>query len=491
MNRIQVKFSFFLIIALSLFILCPVYAQIDTGNYDYNRDKNVKSFLTRDRRAKDNTGFLAELPKLSRPVDPDTYILGPYDRLLISITGTETRSFDIMVLPEGNVYLPGIGSVRADGISLSEFHTRVLAKALEVFHDIELHSLLLSPRIFKVFVSGEVNNPGMVEVSAVECVSEAVKKAGDINTHGSSRRVVLHRNGEVTEVDLLKILTGGNFGNNLFLSNGDAIYVPPAERHVTVHGCIKKGGTYEILPGESIKDLIQLAGGMSGEAVRDSILLSRVVAGDTVSTSSVARDDFDKKLKDLDIINILDRFSTADRVFVFGAVEKTGRFYITEGEKLSSLLARVGSFNNSADLRASSIERKSKEHMKVDLTKYMSQDIETDIRLKDGDKLFVPSVNTIIAVGGEVQAPGSFEYQGDLTVAHYVGLAGGPTENGSMSRIEIYSTDGSVRESSKDTRPNRGDVIIVKKSKKRLIGEFVNGVIRLGTVVISVIVLTR
>ncbi|HMA77255.1 MAG TPA: SLBB domain-containing protein [Candidatus Krumholzibacteriaceae bacterium] len=491
MNKLQVKFSLFLIILLSLCILCPLYAQTDTEDYGDNKDRNVKSFLTRDRRAQENRGFLAELPKLSRSVDPDTYILGPYDRLLISITGTETRTFDIMVLPEGNVYLPGIGSVRADGISLSEFHTRVSTKALEVFHDIELHSLLLSPRIFKVFVSGEVNDPGMVEVSAVECVTEAVKKAGDVNTHGSSRRVKLLRDGEVIEVDLLKIIIGGELGNNLFLSNGDAIHVPPAQRHVTVHGRIKRGGTYEILPGETVKDVIELAGGMTGEAVRDSILLSRVVSGDSVSTSSVARENFDKKLKDLDIINILDRFSTADRVFVFGAVEKTGRFYITEGEKLSSLLSRVGSFNNSADLRASSIERKNKEHIRIDLTKYMSHDLETDIRLKDGDKLFVPSVNTIVAVGGEVQVPGSFEYQGDLTVAHYVGLAGGPTEKGSMNRIEIYSTDGSVRESSKDARPNRGDVIIVRKSKKRLLGEFVDGVIRLGTVVISVIVLTR
>jgi hypothetical protein len=121
----------------------------------------------------------------------------------------------------------------------------------------------------------------------------------------------------------------------------------------------------------------------------------------------------------------------------------------------------------------------------------LSQSVHQDIRLKDGDKLYIPSVNEIIAVGGEVKVPGSFKYQGDLTVAHYIGLAGGPTENGSIGRIVIYSTDGSIRGVAKDARPNRGDVIIVKKSRVRLVGEFFNGVIRLGTVVISIIILTR
>jgi len=246
-----------------------------------------------------------------------------------------------------------------------------------------------------------------------------------------------------------------------------------------------------MLPGETINDIIQLAGGMNGKAVKDSVLLSRVVSGDTVTTFSVLADEFDKKLMDLDVINILDRFNTADRVFVFGAVQKTGRFYITEGEKLSNLLARVGSFNNSADLSSASMERRNKEHLKIDLTNYMSHGFGQDIRLKDGDKLYIPSVQAIVAVGGEVNLPGSFKYQGDLTVAHYVGLAGGPTEKGNIDRVVIYSTDGLARKAAKDARPNRGDVIIVKKSGARLMAEFFNGVIRLGTVVISVIVLTR
>ncbi|MCK4236053.1 MAG: SLBB domain-containing protein, partial [Candidatus Krumholzibacteria bacterium] len=108
----------------------------------------------------------------------------------------------------------------------------------------------------------------------------------------------------------------------------------------------------------------------------------------------------------------------------------------------------------------------------------------------DGDILNVPAIYQAVAVGGEVQEPGKFPYQSDWTVIQYIGLAGGPTQDGSVSRVVIYSPDGTSRNVGKDTRPNRGDVIIVKRSKRKILGEFFSGLVRLGTVVISIIVLT-
>ncbi len=431
-------------------------------------------------------------PRLEREVDPDRYILGPFDRLQISIEGTESKSFAVYVLPEGNIYLEGITSIQAAGKSLTEFRRDLRRAMLDYFHDIRVRCYLMVPRVFKVFVTGEVHRPGAVEVTAVDRVSDAIDKAGDIKSEGTTRRVQVIRGDSVINVDILKVIVLGELEKNVFLANGDAVHVPPTGKHVTIHGDILRGGVFEIVPGETIKDAIHLAGGMTGEAVTDSVLLSRVLSGDTVTTFGVSSDNYDMQLKDLDVISVLNRFNMAKRVFVFGAVTKTGRFFITEGEKLSNLLARVGRFADQADLRAVSIERSNREHIRVDLTKYLSNDLkEDDLKLKDGDKIHIPTVQKIVAVGGEVQNPGSFDYQGDLTVAHYVGLAGGPTEHGSLDRVVIYSTDGSMRSADKNTRPNRGDVIIVKKSGTRLIAEFFSGVIRLGTVVISIIVLSQ
>jgi len=105
--------------------------------------------------------------------------------------------------------------------------------------------------------------------------------------------------------------------------------------------------------------------------------------------------------------------------------------------------------------------------------------------------LTIPRIPSTITVGGEVTKPGEFNFNGDLTVAQYVGLAGGPTGDGSMNSVVIYSPDGKSRGAHRDVHPSRGDVIIVKRSHYRILGDLLGGVIRLGTVVISIIVLTR
>ncbi|MCK4350530.1 MAG: hypothetical protein KAX13_06710, partial [Candidatus Krumholzibacteria bacterium] len=79
----------------------------------------------------------------------------------------------------------------------------------------------------------------------------------------------------------------------------------------------------------------------------------------------------------------------------------------------------------------------------------------------------------------------------EWTIAKYIGMAGGPTDNGSMTRVELYSPDGTKRNVSPDDRPNRGDVIIVKRSRLRVFSEIAFGFIQVGTVIITILALTR
>ncbi|MGM0484419.1 MAG: SLBB domain-containing protein [Candidatus Krumholzibacteriota bacterium] len=488
-NNIRIRMT----VLIAVLLLIPQFPAL-RGQVDIENDPELDTRMDEKERERERSGrdfFREQMADLEKAIDPSLYVLGPYDQIQISIFGTESRSFDLIVLPEGNVFLPGIGSVKADGLTIEEFRERVYDVLDEYFHDIEIHSHLLVPRTFKVFVTGAVKEPGAVSVTAVDRVSDAVRKGGGITADGSRRRVKVQRGDTVLTVDLFSVIVSGDMEENLFLSSGDAVHVPPAERMVTVSGPVRRPGTLESIPGESIRDIIRLAGGMRGEAVRDSILLSRAGQAQNFSTFNVTRKNLDMEVRDLDVINVHDRFSSSDRVFVFGAVNNPGRFYISKREKLSDLLARVGGFQNEADLRGASIERRNKEYIRLDLSKYINKSEEIDIRMRDGDKLYVPRVQQVVAVGGEVKTPGSFEYQGYLTVAHYVGLAGGPTERGSMSRIKIYSPDGSVRDADRNTYPTRGDVIIVQKSRTRVIGDFFGGVLNMAAIVVSILVLTR
>ena len=432
-----------------------------------------------------------KIPMLEKAVDPDAYVLGPYDELAVSIMGPEPRIFSLTVLPEGNVFMPGVGVVHADGLTLTEFRAALTSKVEQYFRNIELYCYLKAPAIFRVFVTGQVRNPGSVEVSGVERVSDAIEKAGKVTDSGSQRLIVLERGGKPERIDLLLFLKRGDYDRNPYLRSGDRIYVPPKGWQASIVGEVTLPSMYEIIEGETVNDLIAIAGGFTTDAFQDSVLLSRVGNAGGITTASIPSARFDLSLADMDEIGVFSKFKGRLQVFVDGAVKRTGRFFLAPGEGLADLIVRTGGFTERADLSRAFIERKDGTVIQVNLPDYLSPEPTKDFRIEDGDLLTIPRIPSTITVGGEVTQPGEFNFNGDLTVAQYVGMAGGPTMEGSMGSIVIYSADGKSRQGNSEMHPARGDVIIVKRSPYRMFAEFLGGVVRLGTVVITIIALTR
>jgi len=432
-----------------------------------------------------------EVPILEKAVDPDSYVLGPYDRISMTIMGTEPRTYVLSVLPEGDVLVPMIGPIRADGLTLTEFRRALAAKVETYFRNIELYCYLETPALFRVFVTGEVESPGVVAVSGVERVVDALEKAGSVKDKGSLRNITLERGGSTLRVDLLRFLEQGDLKNNPFLRSGDRIHVPPAQWHAAVSGRVHKPSGYEIVEGETIADLIALAGGYASEAIEDSVLLKRVAGGGEVTMTNVAKEQLGMPLADGDEISVYDGLKDRRYVRVSGATMRTGQFELAREEKLSNLIVRAGGFRPEADLTAAYLAREVGPVVKFDLREYMSPEPSKDLSLEDGDELTIPFIATKVTVGGEVNQPGEFPYSGDLSIVQYIGLAGGPTKDGSVDRIKIYSPDGEARRADRNTNPNRGEVIIVEKSNYKLVGDFFNSAVKIGALVVSILILTQ
>jgi protein involved in polysaccharide export with SLBB domain len=439
----------------------------------------------------EETESVLRIPELEKVVDPDEYILGPYDYLIINVIGTESRSYYVAVLPEGTVFFPGVGAIHADGLTINEFKERLRDAFSRFFKNVEIFCYLKTPRKYRVFVTGEVNNAGPVDVYAVERLSDAIARAGDIMSHGSSRFVTITRGADTLTFDLLRFYVEGDFTNNPFLSSGDRIHVPVSKWHAVISNGVPKPGSYEIKPGETVADLILLAGGFTSSASRDSVLVTRWLGSEGYETMTVPAARFDMELRDLDEIGVFDRRAGNRRVFVLGAVRRTGRFYLGGDEGAAELLVRAGGFTEYADLDSVYVVRADGERLKLGLRELLDRRGAGNIRLRDGDVLEVLSIYQRVSVGGEVRLPGQFPFRSDWTVAQYVGMAGGPTDEGSIDRVEIISPDGSSRSGGKGDYPIPGDVIIVKRSRTRILAEFLSGVVRLGTVVVTIIVLTR
>jgi len=433
---------------------------------------------------------LSNLPMLEKAVDPDSYVLGPYDALGVTIMGPDSRTYLLSVLPEGDVLIPGVGPVHADGLTLTEFRRALAAKVDLYFRNIELYCYLETPALFRVFVTGEVVSPGAVAVSGVERVTDAIGKAGSVKDNGSLRLITLERGGTLIRVDLLRFMEQGDLRNNPFMRSGDRVHVPPAGSHASISGLVKKPGSYEIVEGETVADLIALAGGFMTDAFEDSILATRVDGGG-VSTMSIAKSQFDMPLRDLDEFGVFDRLKERRFVYVEGATNRTGRFVLAKNDGLADLIVRAGGLRSKADLTDAYLQKKNGAAIKVDLGDYLSPEPSKDLALDDGDMLTIPFMRTTVTVGGEVNEPGEFPYNGDLTIVQYIGLAGGPTKDGSVDRVAIYSPEGHARSVSRDAHPDRGDVIIVKRSTYRIVGDFFGGVIRVGTLVVSILILNK
>ena len=433
----------------------------------------------------------SEFPILEKAVNPDSFVLGPSDRLIMTIMGTEPRTYVLSVLPEGDILVPGIGPIRADGLTLTEFRRELAAKVEKYFRNIELFCYLETPALFRVFVTGEVVTPGVVAVSGVERVIDALEKAGSIKDNGSLRNITLERGGAFIRVDLLRFLVQGKLENNPFLRSGDRIHVPSAGKHASVAGRVNRPSGYEIVEGETIADLIALAGGYAAEAIEDSVLLKRVSDGGEVTMRNVMKAQLDMPLRDKDEISIYDGLKGRRYVTVSGATIRTGQFELARGEGISNLIVRAGGFKTTADLSAAYLEKEGGSVVKIDLQDYLSPEPSKDIPLENGDVLTIPFVPTRITIGGEVNQPGEFPYSSDRSVVQYIGLAGGPTKDGSVDRVVIYSADGTVRKAGRDSHVNRGDVVVVKRSTYKLFADFFRGTIQLGTFVISIIILSN
>lgn len=436
------------------------------------------------------TALLPNIPMLEKAVDPDQYVLGPGDGLVVSIMGPDPRMFALNVLPEGDVLIPGIGPVHADGLTLTEFRRALATKVNTYFRNIELYCYLETPALFRVFVTGEVVNPGPVAVSGVERVADAIEKAGSVKGNGSLRLITLERGGKEIRVDILRFVEQGDLGNNPFLRSGDRVHVPPAGWHAAIAGQVKKPGSYEIVEGETVADLIELAGGFTTDAFDDSVLVARIAAGG-VATVGVPKSRFGMPLADQDEIGVFDRLKGRRYVRVEGGTLRTGRFFLAQNDGIADLIVRSGGLKASADRSAAYIQKKNGTTVKIDLKDYLSPAPAKNIELEDGDVLTIPEIRRTVSVGGEVNTPGEFPYNGDLTIVQYIGLAGGPSKDGSVDRVVVYSPDGRAHGVDRNAHPDGGDVIIVKKSAYKIFGDFFSGVIRIGTIVVSILILNK
>ena len=213
---------------------------------------------------------------LEHQIEPESYVLGPGDKLGLSIISSVHLTYIITITPTGHLWIPDIGTVHVSGFSIPNAEAVVKKYVQEYkYNSAQVKVGLMNVRRFKVQVIGAVNNPGFVSITTVDRLTYVIHKAGGLHKYSEEEVKILNKNGNEFQSSLKKFEFNGDLNNNPIIKEGDIIHVPYMDKYVEliektlthkknpvlVTGFVMNPSGHKYIPGYSIKDYVALSGG--------------------------------------------------------------------------------------------------------------------------------------------------------------------------------------------------------------------------------------
>lgn len=147
------------------------------------------------------------------------------------------------------------------------------------------------------------------------------------------------------------------------------------------------------------------------------------------------------------------------KVFVVGEVKAPGGYPVSSLSTVINALSAAGGPTRNGTLRSIRITRAGHLPLVVDLYDFLlSGDRSKDVRLENGDTIFVPVIGPVVAVAGEVRRPAIYEIKGRTTIPDMLKMAGGVMATGSMGRIQVERVEKNTSRISLDFVPKDGSL---------------------------------
>lgn len=404
-------------------------------------------------------------PLTAGPVPPD-YRVGPGDQLVVILTGAAQTAYTMDVMRDGTVVIPDVGPVAVNGLTMEQVEAVLLRRLGEVYsgvgtgpESVTRFTVSVSRiRTNQVVVAGDVEQPGSYTLSSLGSAFTALYLAGGPNPIGSFRRVTVRRAGRMAAtVDLYDYLVDGVAQDDIRLEQGDFVFVPVAGARVGVDGAVRRPATYELLPGEGLRDLLHFAGGLNADAVVSQVQIDRILPPGQRSPG------VDRVLVDVDATRLIDpsenvALEDGDRVRVFtvsdvrrnvvsvsGAVHRTGTYQWYPGLTLGELVRRADGLGPDALLTRTHLYRMDEavgQRELIPLPLLGEDGALSELPLQDRDSLVVLSredlaTRTEVTISGFVKEPGTYDLAPGMTVEDLILRAGGYRTGAEVAEAEV------------------------------------------------------
>lgn len=470
---------------------------------------------------------------MDQQLDQDKYLVGTGDGFSIYLWGTIDKHFISTVNIEGGLIIPDVGTVRIKGKTIREAKDIIRKKIMEHYKNAEMTIVLDNIRNFKVYVLGEILDPGAYYVSGSTRLSDLINLAGGINDTGSMRNISIINSIDSTTnyADVVLFNNCNNIDKNPYLNEGDRIFVPKSNEIVMISGAVNYPGKFDFLKDDSLFTIIKLAGGLTRGADSSRVIVKRFLNDiDSLAT-------FVCSFKDSSVYKF--KLLPDDRIFIFqipdyriyrsvavsGEVQYPGNYPIMKNSTtFDKLIELSGGFTKNANLKGSTIIRKLSpktgdrefERLKktpheilspleknflfskignqdsivsIDIEALGQSDYVSNFILRDGDSIHIAANTYTVKVLGGVTNPGLIEFKSGEPASYYIDKANGFSKRARKRHIKLMKNG---TENFKDLRKSRciepGDLIwIPERQYKNSLSVTKDMIILLGSVATIII----
>ncbi|MET0497398.1 MAG: SLBB domain-containing protein [Steroidobacteraceae bacterium] len=166
-------------------------------------------------------------------------------------------------------------------------------------------------------------------------------------------------------------------------------------------------------------------------------------------------------------VSVLVAEYVSKKIAVMGQVAKPGQYALTSSTKVLDLLAAAGGPLSAIASDSATLMRDDGTRLAIDLRALFDGDLSQNPPVNAGDTIFVPRAPQFY-VYGEVQRPGLYRLERNMTVSQAIAAGGGLTARGSEARVIVKRRDGSGEERTIAARDcgalQPDDVLFVKES---------------------------
>ena len=398
-----------------------------------------------------------EIYRVSKDASPpDNYILAAGDKINILIFGRSQADLSFEVNSGGFIQPSQMPKIFLSGLTLKQAK-EMLVSRFSTFYSFEpgQFSLTLNTsRTLTVNVFGEVEKAGSYTTSALNTALGALAVSGGPTEIGSVRNIQIIRGATRKTLDVYSFMRDPAIQFDFYLQNNDIIYVPTAEKIVSLEGAVKRPMNYELKTGEGLKELLEYAGGLKADAYTDFLQVQRIENNKVVlndyKLNEILKGTSTLEFKNGDIVRIKSINSPLKSfVKITGAVEYSGSYDLKSTPTIKMLFDKARVKPEAKKEQAFLIRKKldqTAEVIAVPLDDVLSGKSK-DINLQQEDEVIVYEQSRYvdqfgISVVGEVRNPfeRAFRYDQSLSVEEAIQLAGG-LKPAAAEMGYIYRTD--------------------------------------------------